>query len=191
MEKIAFVEKYIEKCNSTTFDHENLISEIVFAFSNDINNIGQGLSFFGYGGSTDGDLLILKAVLTNYKCNLQREDKIRADELKQLELKNQITINTNNTSNSNSSATAIATVTITQTMKNINELPEGILNKEESIDLKELIHSIDEMIAVKDKEGAKSKISKVLSTIGNKGFDIFVAVAPYLIQAAGIIQTTS
>lgn len=191
MEKISFVEEYIEKCNSTTSDHENLISEIVFAFSNDINNIGQGLSFYGYGGSADGDLLILKATLTNYKCNLQREDKIRADELKQLKLKNQITINTNNTNNSNSSATAIANVSISQTMKNITELPEGVLNKEDSVELKDLIYSIEGMIAAKDKEGAKSKISKVLGTIGNKGFDLFVAVAPYLIQAAATVQATT
>jgi len=199
MDKIAFIEEYIEKCNSTT-SKQILIREINCTFKNDIDDISNGLNFYGYGSSISNedyseDLTKLKAILTNYKCDLQREDKIRTDELRMLELKSQITINNNNhntnNSKSNSSATAIATVTINQTMKNINELPEDILNKEDSVELKDLIYSIEEMIAEKEKSGAKSKISKVLETIGNKGFDLFVAVAPYLIQAAATVQATT
>lgn len=197
MDKVEFIEYYIQRCNLPEENQGSLIREIVCTFKNDIPHIYKGLTEYGISTSNhnySGDLSKLKSILINYKCDLQRDDKIRAEELEKLELQRQIisitTINQND-NNSHATATAIATVTINQTLNNINELPEGVLNREESLELKELIHAIDEMLAAKNNVEAKSKISKVLSTIGNKGFDIFVAIAPYLIQAAGIIQTTN
>lgn len=196
MDKIDFIDEYIEKCSSITCDKLALIEEIVSCFRNEISNIHTGLTsytrYVDFDGSTD--LKILDAKLSNYKFDLLREDKLRDDKLKELELQRQIisiTTNNSNESMSISKATAISTVSISQTMKNINKLPEGILNKEESLELKELIHSIDELISSKDNEGAKSKISRVLNTIGNKGFELFIAVAPYLLQAATAVQTTT
>ncbi|PKL77512.1 MAG: hypothetical protein CVU99_03345 [Firmicutes bacterium HGW-Firmicutes-4] len=203
MGKIETLNFYISNCdleNQSVFDHQDLINEITMTYHSEISNLEYGLSPKFIDDYIDDesvdpihDLKVLKLKLENHRDNLMHEDQKRAEELKILELKSQITINNNNhnTNNSNSSASAVATITINQTMKNINELPEGILSREESVDLKELIHSIDEMISEKDNEGAKSKISKVLCTIGNKGFDLFVAVAPYLIQAATTVQATT
>lgn len=203
MGKIETLNFYINSCdleNQSIFDHQDLINEITMIYHSEISDLEYGLSpkFIDDNIEKESvypvhDLKVLKLKLENHRDNLLREDQKRIEELKILELKSQITINNNNhnTSNSISSATAITNISISQTMKNINELPEGILNKNETVELKELIHSIDEMIAVKDNEGAKSKISKVLNTIGNKGFELFVAVAPYLLQAATAAQTTT
>ncbi|MEO1815295.1 MAG: hypothetical protein ABGU93_06900 [Acetobacterium sp.] len=203
MGKIETLNFYIHSCdleNQSIFDHQDLINEITMIYHSEISDLEYGLSpkFIDDNFEKESvypvhDLKVLKLKLENHRDNLLREDQKRIEELKILELKSQITINNNNhnTSNSISSATAITNISISQTMKNINELPEGILNKNETVELKELIHSIDEMIAVKDNEGAKSKISKVLNTIGNKGFELFVAVAPYLLQAATATQTTT
>ncbi|WP_414150343.1 hypothetical protein ACIZ62_13040 [Acetobacterium carbinolicum] len=203
MGKIETLNFYINSCdleNQSIFDHQDLINEITMIYHSEISDLEYGLSpkFIDDNIEKESvypvhDLKVLKLKLENHRDNLLREDQKRIEELKILELKSQITINNNNhnTSNSISSATAITNISISQTMKNINKLPEGILNNNETVELKELIHSIDEMIAVKDNEGAKSKITKVLNTIGNKGFELFVAVAPYLLQAATAAQTTT
>ncbi|HEY5555835.1 hypothetical protein [Acetobacterium sp.] len=203
MSKIKSIDNYIEQCNTSNLStlREDTVNTIISVFNIEIPNIDDGLTAslntktYKYV-STDlfADITLLKAKLENYKLNLQREDIIRTDKLKQLELQRQIISITNtnqneNASSSNASATAFLTFTISQTIENINKLPESLLSKEDSVELKELIYSIEGMISAKDTDGIKSKITKVLGTVANKGFDLFVAVAPYLLQASSFIPT--
>lgn len=171
-----------------------VLNKIILNYKKYIPDICDGLSAeieIGENYFISSDLYhdtdILKSRLEHYKHEQLEEEKIRKESI---EKQNQLIINNSNInqSHSNSSAIAITTVTISQTIDHIDDLPESTLSNEESEELKELILSIEKMIAAKDNNGAKSKISKVLSTIGNKGFDLFVAVAPYLLQAAGVIQ---
>lgn len=197
MDKISFIENYIERCDSTVDKPGDLIYEIVYAFGNEIPNIENGLKEYSVSRFYDSsihayaqDLKKLKSILENYKHSLQREDQIRIDELKMLELKNQITINNNNTNKStaNSSSAASIVLTIDQTLENINQLPEEIINDEGRQQLEEMLLIIEGMKSKKDKSDIKSKIGNVLKFIADKGVDVFIATAPYLLQAANTYQ---
>ncbi|KNZ40610.1 hypothetical protein [Acetobacterium bakii] len=193
MDKITFIESYIERCDTTDGAQGKLIYEIVYAFGNEIPNIENGLEEFSLIRDLDPsihaytqDLEKLKSILINYKLDLQREDKLRSDELRMLELKNQITINNNNTNKSTAISSSLASVnlTINQTLESINQLPEEIIDDEGRQKLEEMLLIIEGMKSKKDKSGIKSKVGNVIKFIADKGVDVFIAVAPFLLQAA-------
>ena len=84
MGKIDIVNDYILKCDNLitsndTNEANELITLIVSVYEVEIPNITDRLSTFTYYADSNyiNDLKILKAILTNYKSNLEIEDQHR------------------------------------------------------------------------------------------------------------------
>ena len=194
MGKIDTLQKYIDACDEIKSHSENekdkLIDEIVNVYNNEIKNIHRGLDMYewmsdGRGIDYDGDIIKIKAKLINYKDNLEMEEQKRKDELELARLGQN---NINLSANANNSNNINISITLEQAIKNIEQIPEETMSKDEKDDLEDKLSGIDAAVKSGKKEKAKEKIAGVLKFSADKGADALIAMLPYLGQMAGMIK---
>lgn len=186
--KIDFIDSYIASCEKiyNEIEAEGLINDIVGVFSSEIPNLKENLTYYGYFiegvGSQNyvADCVLLKSKLLNYKFNLEREDKIRDDELEKLKLEKSISINNTNQNynTSNSTSSSEVSISFAQVIENLSTLPNNLLDEKEKEELLSQLATIESN--KDDKSKFSEKVSKILKFIADKGFDVIVTVLPYL-----------
>lgn len=193
MGEIDTLQKYIDACDekrNNRHDKYEFIQQVFGVYDNEIENIHSGLDMYrwGHDGKTpdyDGDIIKIKEKLINYKDNLEMEEKKRKDELELARLGQN---NINLSANANNSNNINISVTLEQAIKNIEQIPEEIMSKDEKDDLEDKLSGIDAAVKSGKKEKAKEKIAGVLKFLADKGADALIAMLPYLGQMAGMIQ---
>ena len=83
------------------------------------------------------------------------------------------------------SAEACCTVTLAQALESIDRLSSDKLSDEDKIYLKGLLAELSQTMGANRKDCEK-KYKKILSWIADKGVDVAIAAAPYVLQT---IQT--
>ncbi len=173
MDKIEFVQEYIDKCNAAygPLEKRSLCYKIFGLFQGEIPKIEH----YVYPDSSDClDSLVAK--LINYKCNLERENEIRKEEIEKLQLQKSITIQ----NTLSATATSTVTITIEQTISNILSIPKEDLPDEEK---KKLVAELTDLEFAKGNEPTlKEKISNILKNIADKGFEVGKAVLPLVLE---------
>ncbi|WP_128425458.1 hypothetical protein [Gudongella oleilytica] len=201
MDKMSILNSYIEKCDENIEQKdqskaEMLMDEVIGVFEAEIPDIKSQLTMYGWGAPSVNyfkDLAVIKAILTNYRANLKREDDIRGAELEMLRLKQSIlNLNINNTNNnealSTAKASAAVNVTIKQTLESINNFPEDVLSKEEKESLEEKVASLELLTKSGDKEKASKKLGSILKYVADKGIEVGIALLPYLGEISKLLQ---
>ena len=100
---------------------------------------------------------------------------------------NQQNININNQNNNTSNASINQNITIKSTIEDINKIPDNILDKEAKEYLEEILYSI-ETLKEENKDKAKEKVFKVLKYIIDKGFEVGIAILPYLGEVSKVFR---
>lgn len=95
------------------------------------------------------------------------------------------TVNVNQSAIAQASAEAYCTITLSQALENVDGLPSDKLSDEDKTYLKGLLAELSQTIGVDRKDGEK-KYKKILTWIADKGIDVAIAAAPYVMQT---IQT--
>lgn len=96
-------------------------------------------------------------------------------------------ININNQNNNTANASINQNITIKSTIEDINKIPDNILDKEAKGYLEGILYSI-EALKYKDKDKSKEKIFKALKYIIDKGFEVGIAILPYLGEVSKILR---
>ena len=100
---------------------------------------------------------------------------------------NPANININNQNNNTANASINQNITIKSTIEDINKIPDNILDKEAKEYLEEILYSI-ETLKEKNKDKAKEKVFKVLKYIIDKGFEVGIAILPYLGEVSKVLR---
>ena len=180
-EKIAIIEDYISQADQIIKDEniesaKEFVNEVVSIYRGEIAGITNGLDnydnvFLGWGGRPDflKDTKLLKRQLINYKSNL-KSGLFKA-------LGNgegmAITVAQNATQN-----TTVA-VTFEQTVRDIQKIPDNILNAEGKDVLSGKLATIS---AEKDKQSKWDKVKDVLKWLGDKSVEVGIAALPYIAE---------
>ena len=98
-----------------------------------------------------------------------------------------INIYNNPINNNTANASINQNITIKSTIEDINKIPENILDKETKEYLEEILYSI-ETLKEKNKDKAKEKVFKVLKYIIDKGFEVGIAILPYLGEVSKVLR---
>lgn len=98
-----------------------------------------------------------------------------------------INIYNNPVNNNTANASINQNITIKSTIEDINKIPDNILDKETKEYLEEILYSI-ETLKEKNKDKAKEKVFKVLKYIIDKGFEVGIAILPYLGEVSKILR---
>lgn len=202
MAKIDRLNEYILKCSEIIQSKDikaasDLQDKIISVYEAEIPTIFNRLdNYHHYGASSPvdfiGDMIIIEAILENYKDNIEKDERKAERELEKLRLQQSIlTINNNNqnSSLSNSSATTTLTVSIDQTIENILKIPDEVLTPAEKEELEEKLSALEVAKNSKDKGKISSKIGSVLKYIADKGIEVGIATLPYLGEISKFIQT--
>lgn len=199
MGKIDIINGYILDCDETinSKDIKNadkLIDLIVSVYESEIPNITFRLSSYTYSDANPNpvnDLIILKAILTNYKSEIELNEQHIQDDLEKLKLQQSITtINNqnNNTASANASSTNIIEISFNQAIKNISNL-DNILNNDEKEELEDKLSAVKTATESKDRIKILNKIGNVLKFITEKGIEVGIAVLPYLGEVSKLVST--
>lgn len=98
-----------------------------------------------------------------------------------------INIYNNSVNNNTANASINQNITIKSTIKDINKIPDNILDKEAKEYLEEILYSI-ETLKEENKDKAKEKVFKVLKYIIDKGFEVGIAILPYLGEVSKVLR---
>lgn len=199
-QKVSILENYIGECTDA-IDKRNverakhLQKELLGVYNSEIKNMTSQLSNYNSFGSGNvdfiGDLIILRAMLHNYKANIEENERLINYELEKLKLQQAITTITNQNSNNistNVSSENIINVTFEQALKNITNL-DNKLNDNEKDELEDKISSLKIAAESKDKTKILNKIGNILKFIAEKGIEVGIAVLPYLGEISKLVST--
>lgn len=201
MDKIEFVQKYIDKCEEVVrrknpSEAEKLQNEIDAVFGYEVEGLHTGLDSHSvqfYEGETVtdwiGDAELLQKKLINYKINLQDQKSERARELELARLHaHNITVDNHsaNTATATAEASAVTQVSFEQMIESLNQISDGILSKEEKGELEDKLAAVEANKNGKDKGKLAEKIGAVLKYIVDKGVEVGIAVLPYLGKIAAM-----
>lgn len=100
---------------------------------------------------------------------------------------NPANINISNQNNNTVNASINQNITIKSTIEDINKIPDNILDKKIKEELEEILYSI-ELLKDKEKDKTKEKIFKVLKYIIDKGFEVGIAILPYLGEVSKVLR---
>ncbi len=181
MTKNEFIKECIDKCDDAYVKKNLPLAKeteeyIISAFSQDKLNIGEHL--YNTGSSYDyiEDMRLVRGILYNYICNLEREEENKKYEIEKLQLQKSITIQ----NTLSATATSTVTITIEQTISNILSIPKEDLPDEEK---KKLVAELTDLEFAKGNEPTlKEKISNILKNIADKGFEVGKAVLPLVLE---------
>ena len=195
MDKIEFIESYINRCDEvvvskSTADAKILQSEIIGVFQSEITDIKNkldnysGLGFFDKDHQVDfiGDIKLIKQKLINYAINIQRGQAKIEYELELARLKQpQISAYAEANPTQTATATSNVAITIEQAIKQLDEISEDSLSANDKDILKEYLFSLEGIKAAKDKKKFWSKAKEILIFIADKGADAAIATLPLII----------
>ena len=166
--------------------------------------IGASNYYIIYNGRNIGEYTFFKnskLILMKLFDAFIEEDKIKIKEkiieIRERNKKNNSDINSksnnesiniyNNPINNNTANASInQNITIKSTIEDINKIPENILDKEAKEYLEEILYSI-ETLKEENKDKAKEKVFKVLKYIIDKGFEVGIAILPYLGEVSKVL----
>lgn len=193
MDKISYIDEYIERCNriinAKDYDGaDSLSDEIIGVFSNEISNITNKLDAYTRHYEYEvidylRDVGLLRQKLLNYKLNLQLEKDKMAHDIELAKL-HQPTITAHAESNQSqvqSTSTNIS-ITIENTIRKIDEIPKETLSADDKEKLKEYLYSLEGMRVSKNKAKFWDTTKEVLKFIVDKGADAAIALLPYIIN---------
>lgn len=192
MKKLENLQKYINACEDnigiTEDMQEKFIEEVLSVYSNEIDGITHHLDMYGYRSEGEAcdyntDIKKIKAILINYKDNLEMEVEKRESELELARLQQG---NINVSANANNANSINISLTLEQAIENIHQISDDILRKEEKEEIEDKLCGISEAVK-RDKGKAKDKIVAVLKFVADKGADALIAILPYLGQMAGVL----
>lgn len=193
MDKIAYIDEYIGRCNDIIGKKdinaaEVLEDEILAVFSSEISDIVHKLDAYNYHSEFEiinylGDIKILKQKLLNYKYNLQSEkDKMAYNlEIARLSQPTIMAHAESNQSQSQASNTSI-NISIEHTIKQIDEISADKLNVDDKEKLKDYLYILEGIKSSKDKNKYWDKTKEVLKFLADKGADAAIAMLPYIIK---------
>ncbi|MCL2459967.1 MAG: hypothetical protein FWF19_01215 [Euryarchaeota archaeon] len=204
MDKIAFIEEYIGKCdivitNNDIDEAKKLQKEIVRTFSSEIGNIHSGLSNYrpfiaGVGKKTNPqygsgnlsadyleDIGLLRQKLINYICNIEEERSKREHELELARLKQPL-VSAHAEANPVQNQSVIVRVTLEQTLKLIDDISEDNLSSADKKALKEQLYSLEGIKTTNDKNELWNKAKEILKFIADKGADAAIAALPLIMS---------
>ena len=200
MDKIAFIDEYIEECNlvldnKSTSQAKLLEDEILGVFSGEIENIRNRLDLFTNYANDDwidylGDISILRQKLINYKINIKEEKEKRAYDLEIAKLQQpNITAHAESHQSQKQSSNVNVNITIEQLLKQVDEISESNLNAENKETLKEYIYSLEGVKVSKDKNKFWDKTKEILRFLADKSADAAIVMLPYIIQGFSALNT--
>lgn len=196
-EKIKKLEEHIEECRNILYkkkpkEAESQIKKIKKAY--------EGTKHFNTKQYDEYDTGFISMLEANSPLQLNRlEGLISKLEVYRAELideyntqkkqnqTNQQNININNQNNNTSNASINQNITIKSTIEDINKIPDNILDKEAKEYLEEILYSI-ETLKEENKDKAKEKVFKVLKYIIDKGFEVGIAILPYLGEVSKVFR---
>jgi len=190
MDKIIFIQKFIDRCeviiNSKNInDARKIEDEIISIFANEIATILRGLDDHDYSGS---DYLLnvelLKQKLLNYQANIKEEHKKMEHELKLAQLSQPtVSVHAEASPVQNQSANLSATVTVNLdfTLKLIDEISNDSLSIDDKEQLTEKLYSFEGVRSMNDKSKTWDKAKDILKFVANKGADAAIAVLPLVL----------
>ena len=189
MGQIDILNNYIEKCNKVIEEKNNeraffFQEELIQKFSKKID-----ISVIDYYGGVSGyveenlkkncikNVENIRDELIAYKENLEKEPLPTGP-------KTVFNFNQNQTMrdsmNMEVSVDNNITLSLDQTFMLINQIPDEILSTQEKEILEDKLSSVAVLQSKNDKEKLSSKIGAILKFIADKGFDVLIAVLPYL-----------
>lgn len=180
MSKKSLISGYISKCNMIleTEDRESakiLEEEIISVYNAEINGLKDGLDSYNniYENKVDyvKDIRYLKAKLENYKGDLKLAAGTGSSTKK-------TTFNINNTLSS--SVYNEINISLNNTIKNINSLPNDILNNDEKEELEDKLSGLQRALDSDDKNKIWKKLSNILKYAITKGPEVFIAISNFI-----------
>jgi len=192
MDKISFIQVYIDKCDTITSSNDwcdagKTEDEIIGVFSNEIKNITNRLTGYHYNGDSNHieNIKILKQKLLNHAANIKEERSKREHELELARLKQpniSAHAEASPTQNQNASVAVSVAVSLEQSLKLIEDISENKLSSSDKESLRELLYSLEGVKATKDKSKFWSKSKDILKFVADKGADAAIAALPLIIS---------
>ena len=193
MDKILYIDEYIERCNriidaKDSASADLLSDEIIGVFSDEISNITDKLDAYNYHGDYEitnylGDIKLLRQKLLNYKFNLQLEQDKMANNLEIARLSQpSITAHAESNQSQVQSTSTNISITIESTIRKIDEIPSETLSADDKEKLKEYLYSLEGMRVSKNKAKFWDKTKEVLKFTIDKGADAAIALLPYIVN---------
>lgn len=186
MEKLEFVQSYIEHCNKVIKDNDSIAAkklqdEIIGIFENEITGITSKLDsysphhFYVNTPVIDyiGDILLLQKKLENYLANIKQKREESSRELELARLKQPTMTQTTNVT---------VNVTIDQTIEQINQIPVENLSDADKETLIGNLYDIEKFKKTGNKSNAWDVAKGVLKFLADKGADAAIAALPLMIQ---------
>lgn len=172
--KINTINRYVKKCEKL-FDSNNmseiemLIDEIISVYKNEINgftselNIRSPLRMYREISIDEAkeDLTIIKAMLTNYKDNLEIDLDKKQNE------NNRTNIHINNSSSATNNVNI--NISLEQIIKEMYDLPTNILSDDEKNELEDKINSLKFVVETENKDKIKNKLNNLVNYALEKG----------------------
>lgn len=195
MGKIDTLNGYIEECDKAIDSCKypsSLVKKIAYTYYEELGLTNNPLSPKFDSNPTEDDILLLMALLTDYRDNIEMNEEREKREIERLKLEKSRAappISITNTSNSASTSSANATVTISiaNTLERLQALPDTTFSQEDKDALEEKLAALQVALDNRDNDKAKLKLTNVLKYIGDKCVDAGIAVLPYLGQVATTI----
>ena len=192
MDKIAFVNSYIEKCDDVISrknvdEAKKLQTEIISTFDDEINNIRRELDNYSFAGLYSsgrtidfiGDLVLLRQKLQNYSCNLKEEEKKQEHALELARLSQPILTAT---AEANQEMTANINITISNVIESLDSIPEEQVTSAEKETIKDYLYSMEGISSTKNKDKLWDKAKELLKYLLDKSFDVAIAILPYIVK---------
>ena len=192
MDKIAFVNSYIEKCDDVISrknvnEAKKLQTEIISTFDDEINNIRRELDNYSFSGLYSsgrtidfiGDLVLLRQKLQNYSCNLKEEEKKQEHALDLARLSQPILTAT---AEANQEMTANINITISNVIESLDSIPEEQVTSAEKETIKDYLYSMEGISSTKNKDKLWDKAKELLKYLLDKSFDVAIAILPYIVK---------
>ncbi len=191
MSKLDFIEGYIKRCEEiiTANDYgaaKKMQKEIIGTFENEIQSIRGELDNYSLSGfyqenrTVDflGDLKLLKKKLENYYFNIQEENAKREHALEMARLSQPVVTAS---AESNPIVNNNVQVSLTNIIEQLDKITPEKLSEEDKEAIKELLYTLEGIKSTKDKSKFWEKSKSVLKQILDKGFEVGMAVLPYVL----------
>ncbi len=159
--------------NSSQDQYKELFNKIDYIYVNKYDSYVDGLCGWMYNDDAPDEK---QATLRLEKLRVIRDEELRKIRIAESQ-NTQISLTQNQ--EATAIATSIAVASLLETCERIDSIPSDKLNEEDKDHLKGLLTSLDQAFS-KDKPDKKSRLSKVISFLADKGADAFIAAAPFI-----------
>lgn len=159
--------------NSSLDQYKELFDKVDYIYANKYGSYVDGLCGWGYNDDAPDEK---QATLRLEKLRVIRDEELRKIRIAESQ-NTQISLTQNQ--EANAIATSIAVASLIETCEKIDSIPDENLSEEDKDHLKGLLTSLEQTVS-KGKPDKKSRLSKVLSFLADKGADAFIAAAPFI-----------